>query len=129
MPLETPTPDGVLELFRDEIVPREADIDAEFNDLVRSQPGASWANPFPGIETLSVPDSPALMRVSYKRLLSGSHDEGDRIRHELRQLWNDIRAAIPSEAQVEFVSPRITHVDRPEGLEVVCYTHGIVRGF
>jgi len=65
MPLRKPTPEGVLELFRDE--------------------------------------------------------------HELRQLGNDIRAAIPSESQAEFVGPRLTHADRPEGLEILCHTHGIVR--
>ena len=128
MPLETPTPDGVLELFRDEIVPREAEIDAEFTGLVEDEgPAAPWANPYPGVETLGSPEGPMLMRVTYRRLIDGAFDEGDRIRHELRDLWNDIRAAIPSESQVEFIAPRRTHVDRPDGLEVICYTHGIVR--
>jgi len=127
VPLETPTPDGVLERFRDEIVPREADIDAEFAEAVNHQGGAAWANPYPGVETLGPPGGPMLMRVTYRRLIDGSSDEGDRIRHELRELWNDIRAAAPSESQVEFIPPRRTHVDRPGGLEVICYTHGIVR--
>ena len=127
MPLETPTPDGVLELFRDEIVPREANIDREFDEAVKEPGDATWDNPFPGVETLNPPGGPMLMRVTYRRLIDGAFEEGDRIRHELRQLWNDIRAAIPSEAQAEFVPPRMTHVDRPEGLEVICYTHGIVR--
>ena len=33
MPLETPTPDGVLELFRDEIVIREAEIDEAYREI------------------------------------------------------------------------------------------------
>ena len=128
MPLETPTPDGVLELFRDEIVPREVEIDAsEFEGLVNARPGATWDRPFPGVETLSASGRPALVRVTYKRTLTGAFDEGDRIRHELRDLWNDVRAAIPSEAQAEFAPPRMTHVDRPEGLEVICYAQGVVR--
>ena len=127
MPLDTPTPDGVLELFRDEIVPREAEIDAEFAGLVEGQGPAAWSSPYPGVETLGSPGGPILMRVTYRRLIDGASDEGDRIRHELRELWNDIRAAIPSESQVEFIAPRRTHVDRPDGLEVICYTHGIVR--
>ena len=45
------------------------------------------------------------MRVTYKRILDGTFDEADRIRHELRQLRNDIRAAIDSASQVEF-APR-----------------------
>jgi hypothetical protein len=69
-----------------------------------------------------------LMRVTFKGLLNdGASNESDRIRHELRQLRNDIRAAIHSECQVEFVSPRMTHVDRPDGIEIICYTYGIVR--
>lgn len=127
MPLETPTPDGVLELFRDEIVPREADPAEGLEDLVRGRAGSEWDHPFPGVEMLAVPGGPTLMRVTYRRLLDGSADEGDRIRHELRQLWNDIRAAIPSDGQAVFVSPSMTHVDRPEGLEVICSTHGVVR--
>jgi hypothetical protein len=68
------------------------------------------------------------MRVTFKVLLdSGASNEADRIRHELRRLRNDIRAAVPSECQVEFVSPRMTHVDHPDGIEIICYTHGIVR--
>jgi hypothetical protein len=128
VPLETPTPDGVLELFRDEIVPREADIDQEYDRVVMAHGAAAWESPFPGVETFTAPGGPTLMRVTYRRLLDGAYDEGDRIGHELRRLWNDIRAAIPSESQAEFVSPRLTHVDRPDGLEVICYTHGIVRG-
>ena len=103
MPLETPNPDGVLELFRDEIVPREADIGREFDEAVSDQGDATWDNPFPGIETLTSPGRPMLMRVTYRRLLDGAFDEGDRIRHELRRLWNDIRAAIPSQSQAEFL--------------------------
>ncbi len=127
MPLETPTPDGVLELFRDEIVIREAEIDEAYRELAASHGGESWDNPFPGVETLGTPEGPTLMRVTYKRIIDGAFDEADRIRHDLRQLRNDIRAAIPSESQFEFVSPRLSHVDRPEGLEVICYTHGFVR--
>ena len=127
VPLETPTPDGVLELFRDEIVPREAEIDAEFDRVVKDQGGRSWETPYPGVETLSTAGRPTAMRVTYRRLIDGSSDEGDRVRHELRRLWNDIRAATPSDSQAEFVPPRMTHVDRPDGLEVVCYTHGLVR--
>ena len=127
MPLATPNPDGVLELFRDEIVPREADIGREFDEAVTDQGDATWDHPFPGVETLTSPGGPMLMRVTFRRLLDGAFDEGDRIRHELRQLWNDIRAAIPSDAQAEFIPPRMTHVDRPEGLEVICYTQGVVR--
>ncbi|QEH35785.1 hypothetical protein OJF2_43420 [Aquisphaera giovannonii] len=127
MSIETPTPDGVLELFRDEIVPREADLDAEYQEAILGQAGAAWDQPFPGVEVLTPQGGPTLMRVTYRRLLDGAADEGDRIRHELRQLWNDIRAAIPSDGQAVFVSPVMTHVDRPEGLEVICSTHGIVR--
>jgi hypothetical protein len=128
VPLETPTPDGVLELFRDEIVVRPAEIDPEYSDLADGRDVAEWQHPFPGVETLPTPDGPTLMRVTFKRLFDrGGFDEGDRIRHELRELWNDIRASIPSNAQVEFVGPRLSHVDHPEGLEVICYTHGIVR--
>ncbi len=127
MPLETPTPDGVLELFRDEIVIRETELDEAYRELSTSQGGQTWGNPFPGVETLETPGGPTLMRVTYKRILAGAFDEKDRIRHELRQLRNDIRAAITSEFQFEFVSPKLSHVDRPEGLEVICYTHGIVR--
>jgi len=127
VPLNTPTPDGVLELFRDEIVPREAEIDAEYAGVVEAQGGVAWDNPYPGVETLDLPGQPRLMRVSYRRLIDGAFDEGDRIRHELRNLWNDIRAAAGSESQAEFVAPRVTHVDRPAGLEILCYTHGVVR--
>ena len=127
MPLETPTPDGVLELFRDEIVIREAEIDEAYGKIARTHGGEAWDNPFPGVETLATPEGPTLMRVTYKRIIDGSFDEMDRIRHELRQLRNDIRAAIASESQFEFTPPRLSHVDRPEGLEVICYTHGIVR--
>ena len=127
MPLETPTPDGVLELFRDEIVPREADVGGEYDQTLKAQGSAAWDNPFPGVETMTSPGGPTLMRVAYRRLIDGSADEGDRIRRELRQLWNDIRASISPDAQAEFVPPRLTHVDRPDGLEVVCYTHGVVR--
>jgi hypothetical protein len=75
-----------------------------------------------------MPGKPTLMRVTYARTIDGGRsDEEDRIRHELRQLVNDIRAAISSESQVEFVGPRLTHVDRPEALEILCHTHGIVR--
>lgn len=130
MPLDTPTPDGVLELFRDEIVPREADVDAEFAEAVGRQGGAAWESPFPGVETLATPGGPTLMRVTYRRLIRrGGYEEGDRIRHELRNLWNDVRASIPPQSQAEFVAPRRTHVDRPDGLEVLCDTHGIVRAF
>jgi hypothetical protein len=129
VPLETPTPDGVLELFRDEIVFRPAEIDREYADLADGRIEAEWQHPFPGVEILPRPDGPTLMRVTFKRLIDGGgFDEGDRIRHELRELWNDIRASISSNAQVEFVGPRLSHVDHPEGLEVICYTHGIVRG-
>ena len=49
------------------------------------------------------------MRVTFRRLLnSGASNEADRIRHELRRLRNDIRAAIPSGAQVEFASVNAT---------------------
>ncbi len=127
MPLETPTPDGVLELFRDEIVIRESEIDEAYNAIATTHGGEAWAIPFPGVETLAIPGGPTLMRVTYKRIIDGSFDEKDRIRHELRQLKNDIRAAIASESQFEFVSPKHSHVDRPEGLEVICYTYGMVR--
>lgn len=128
MPLETPTPDGVLELFRDEIIPRPAEIEAEFEQLATAQPETAWERPYPGVETLKSPGRPTLMRVAFKRTIQkGGYDEGDRIRHELRELWNDIRAAIPSKSQVEFGEPRLTHVDHPDGLEVMCHTHGIVR--
>lgn len=127
MPLETPTPDGVLELFRDEIVPRQADLGAEYDAIARDHGGAAWTNPFPGVEMLTSPAGPSLLRVTYKRRIDGAYDEGDRIRHELRQLWNDLRAAIPSQAQAELVTPGMTHVDHPDGLEVICYTQGIVR--
>ena len=127
MPLETPNPDGVLELFRDEIVPREAEIDGEYDEAVKVHGGAAWDNPFPGVETLNPSGGPMVMRITYRRLITGAFDEGDRIRHELRQLWNDIRAAIPSDTQAEFAAPRMTHVDQPEGLEVICYTQGVVR--
>ncbi len=127
MPFETPTPDGVLELFRDEIVIREAEIDEAYAEIAATHGGGAWENPFPGVETLQTPGGPALMRVTYRRILDGTFDEADRIRHELRQLRNDIRAAIASESQFELIAPRLSHVDRPEGLEVICYTHGIVR--
>ncbi len=127
MPLETPTPDGVLELFRDEIVIREAEIDESYNEIATSHGGEAWGNPFPGVETLETPEGPTLMRVTYRRIIDGTYDEKDRIRHELRQLRNDIRAAIASESQFDLVTPKLSHVDRPEGLEVICYTHGIVR--
>lgn len=127
MPLETPTPDGVLELFRDEIVPREAEADGEYDRLMKSLGVVSWDTPFPGVETLETAGGPTLMRVTYKRLVGGSFDEGDRIRHELRRLWNDVRAATPSDSQAEFLPPEMTHVDRPEGLEVICTAHGVVR--
>jgi hypothetical protein len=107
MPLETPTPDGVLELFRDEIVIREAEIDEAYGEIAASRGAEAWDNPFPGVEFLRMPDGPSLMRVTYRRLLDGSHDEADRIRHELRA--------------------KLSHVDRPEGLEVICYTYGVVR--
>ncbi|MEJ7636439.1 MAG: hypothetical protein WKF75_00225 [Singulisphaera sp.] len=45
------------------------------------------------------------MRVTYKRIIDGSFDETDRIRHELRQLRNDIRAAITSESQLNSSPP------------------------
>lgn len=128
MPLEIPTPDGVLELFRDEIVVRQAGIDGECGEIARAQGGVAWDNPYPGIETLASPDGPTLMRVTFKVLLNaGASHEADRIRHELRRLRNDIRAAIPSECQVEFDAPGMTHVDHPDGIEVICSTHGIVR--
>lgn len=127
MPLETPTPDEVLALFRDEIVIREAEIDEAYGEIAASHGGEAWESPFPGVETLQTPGGPTLMRVTYKRVLDGSFDEADRIRLELRQLRNDIRAAIASESQFEFISPKLSHVDRPEGLEVICYTHGLVR--
>ena len=38
MPLETPTPDGVLELFRDEIVIREAQIDEAYGEMKKGWP-------------------------------------------------------------------------------------------
>src|SRR3954452_11958326 len=101
MPLETPTPDGVLELFRDEIVIREAEIDEAYGEVATSQGGEAWDNPFPGVEILRTPGGPTLMRVTYRRILDGSFDEEDRIRHELRNLRNDIRAAIDSESQFE----------------------------
>jgi hypothetical protein len=68
------------------------------------------------------------MRVTFKVLLNaGASDEADRIRHKLRRLRNDVRAAIPSECQVEFDSPGVTHVDHPYGIEVICLTNGLVR--
>jgi hypothetical protein len=128
VPLDIPTPDGVLELFRDEIVVRQAELEGEYGELARAQGRDAWDHPFPGIETLALPGGQTLMRVTFRRLLnSGASNEADRIRHELRQLRNDIRAAIPSECQVEFDAPGMTHVDHPDGIEVICYTHGIVR--
>src|SRR4051794_4794666 len=128
MPLEIPTPDGVLELFRDEIVVREADIDGGCGEIARDRGEVAWDSPYPGVETLALPGGPTLMRVTFKVLLNDrSSNEADRIRHELRQLRNDIRAAIPSECQVEFDSPGMTHVDHPDGVEIICFTHGIVR--
>src|SRR4051812_631146 len=127
MPLETPTPDGVLELFRDEIVIREAEIDEVYGEIAASRGGGAWDNPFPGVETLQIPGVPTLMRVTYRRILDGTFDEADRIRHELREVRNNIRAAIASETQFEFAPPKLSHVDRPEGLEVICYTYGVVR--
>lgn len=128
MPLQIPTPDGVLELFRDEIVVREAEVDGEYGAIAKAQAGATWDRPFPGIETLASPGGPTLMRVTFKLLLNeGAASEADRIRHELRQLRNDIRAAIPSGCQVEFDAPRMTHVDHPDGIEIICFTHGVVR--
>src|SRR4051794_16874258 len=113
MPLDTPTPDGVLELFRDEITPREADVGGEYDEAALAGNEVAWASPFPGVETLTLPGGPTLMRVTYKRVIRGAYDEGDRVRHELRQLRNDVRAATPSDAQAEFMRPRLTHVDRP----------------
>lgn len=128
MPLDIPTPDGLLELFRDEIVVREAEIEDEYARAVAAEGGVGWENPFPGVETRTTTDGPTLMRVAFRIVLNpGAINETDRVRHELRELWNDIRAAVPPESQVEFVSPGITHVDRPEGVEITCHTHGIVR--
>ena len=128
MPLDITTPDGVLELFRDEIVVRQAENDGECSEIARAQGGVVWDNPYPGVETLALPCGRTLMRVTFRRLLnSGASNEADRIRHELRRLRNDIRAAIPSESQVEFDAPGMTHVDHPDGIEVICSTHGIVR--
>ncbi len=128
MPLQIPTPDELVELFRDEIVIRQAEIDVEYASLVEGRGDLAWSNPYPGVETSASPGGPTLMRVTFRRLIGdGAYDEIDRIRHELRQLKNDIRAATPSDSQVEFIAPRMTHVDHPEGLEVICYTHGIVR--
>jgi len=128
MPLETPTPDDLLGLFRDEIVVREAEIDSEYAAIVQDQGSAAWARLFPGVEVLQLPGKPALVRVTFRRRLGpGGHEESDRVRHELRQLRNDVRAAIPPDCQVEFIRPRLTHVDQPDGLDVICYTHGIVR--
>jgi len=128
VPLEIPTPDGVLELFRDEIVVREAEIDREYGAIVKARSGVAWDRPYPGVETLATPGGPMLMRVSFRRLINvGASNEAVRIRHDLRQLRNDIRAAIPSESQVVFIPPRMTHVDHPDGIEIICYTHGIVR--
>ena len=127
MPLETPTPDGVLELFRDEIVIREAEIDEAYGEIAASEGGNSWDNPFPGVEILRTPGGPTMIRVTYRRVIDGSFDEADRIRHELRNLRNDIRAAIASESQFECAPPKLSHVDRSEGLEVICYTYGVVR--
>jgi hypothetical protein len=128
VPLGIPTPDGVLELFRDEIVVREAEIDGEYGAIAKARGWVAWDNPFPGVETLASPGGPMLMRVTFKLLLNDrASNEADRIRHGLRQLRNDIRAAVPSECQVELVSPRMTHVDHPDGIEINCYTYGIVR--
>jgi hypothetical protein len=128
VPLGIPTPDGVLELFRHEIVVREAEIGGKCGEIARAQGRVAWDNPFPGVETLASPGGSRLMRVTFKVLLNnGASNESDRIRHELRRLRNDIRAAIPSESQVEFDSPRMTHVDHPDGIEINCYTYGIVR--
>ncbi|MEJ7636438.1 MAG: hypothetical protein WKF75_00220 [Singulisphaera sp.] len=55
MPLEIPTPDGVLELFRDEIVIREAEIDEAYGEIATSHAGEAWQTPFPGVETLETP--------------------------------------------------------------------------
>ena len=128
MPIEIPTPDGVLEIFRDEIVVREAELDAEYAEIVNALEGEGWERPFPGIETLAAPVGPKLLRVTFKtRLDHGASNEADRLRHELRALRNDIRASIPSDSQVEFIAPRMTHIDHPDGIEILCYTHGIVR--
>jgi hypothetical protein len=128
VPLDIPTPDGVLELFRDEIVVRQSEIDGQSGEMARAQGGAAWDHPFPGVEMLASPGGPTLIRVTFKVLLdNGASNASDRIRHELRQLRNDIRAAIPSECQVEFDSPGMTHVDHPDGVEIICYTHGVVR--
>ncbi|WZO97770.1 hypothetical protein EP7_004821 [Isosphaeraceae bacterium EP7] len=127
MPLDNPTPNGVLDLFRDEVTPREAEIGPEFDRLSAGLPAEGWAMPFPGIELIQVPDGPTLIRVTYRRLLAGGFDEVDRIRHELRELVNDIRAATPSSSQAEFCPPAMTHVDHAEGLEVICLARGIIR--
>ena len=47
MPLETPTPDGVLELFRDEIVIREAEIDEAYGEIAASQEVRHGTTPSP----------------------------------------------------------------------------------
>jgi hypothetical protein len=126
--LQAPTPDDLIELFRDEIVVREAEIDAEYAEIVADQGSIAWACPHPGVETLQLPGKPALVRVAFRRRLgAGGHDESDRVRHELRQLRNDVRAAVHPDCQVEFIRPGLTHVDQPDGLDVICYTHGIVR--
>jgi hypothetical protein len=127
MPLDNPTPEGVLDLFRDEVTPREAEIGPEFDELAAGLPAEGWARPFPGVEMIRSPDGPTLLRVTYRRLLAGGYDEVDRIRHELRELVNDIRAATPSSSQAEFCPPGMTHVDRREGLEVICNSRGIIR--
>src|SRR4051812_41015405 len=102
MPLETPTPDGALELFRDEIVIRAAEIDEAYGAIATSHGGEAWDARFPGAETLGTPGGPTLMRGAYERSLDGTFDETDRVRHEFRQLRNDIRASIAWEAQFEF---------------------------
>jgi hypothetical protein len=128
VPLQAPTPDDLLGLFRDEIVVREAEIDAEYAEIVADQGSIAWASPYPGVETLELPGKPRLVRVTFRRRLGGGGgDESDRVRHELRQLRNDVRAAVAPDGQVEFIRPRLTHVDRPDGLDVICYTHGIAR--
>ena len=128
MPLQTPTPDEILELFRNEVVVREGAIEDEYQALLRGEGSPAWARPYPGVETLATAAGPTLMLVTYRRLLGrGAYEEADRIRHELRDLSNDVRAALPDNAQVEFARPGFSHVDRPEGLELLCVAHGIVR--
>jgi len=48
-PLDIPRPDSVHELFHDEIVVREAEIDGEYREIAEVQVGVAWDNPLLGV--------------------------------------------------------------------------------